>query len=164
MQNQDSFRTEVYDLYYARVFGYVLNRVRSKADAEDITSDVFLKLLSRMDEFDPGRTGASTYVFRVMQTTLADFYRKNKAVCMPMEAFADEQAPEDDMDALLAMLDRAMDVLAEREQAVVVLHYYHGLSHKEIAGKMQLSYVNVRQICHVALKKLRKEMEKLHEE
>ena len=158
MQIKGSFQTEVYDLYYNKVFGYVLNRVRSKADAEDITSDVFLKLLSKSDEFDPQRPGASTYIFHVMQTTLADFYRKNRLVYVPLEEFADEVGETEDWDALLESLNSALDALTERELAIVILHYYHGLSHREIAGKMHLSYANVRQLCHVALKKLRKEM------
>ena len=158
MQTKDNFRTEVYDLYYNKVFGYVLNRVRSKADAEDITSDVFLKLLSRSDEFDWKRPGAATYIFRVMQTTLADFYRKNRVVSASLEDVSDEIGETEDLDDLLVSLNRALDTLAERELAIVILHYYHGLSHKEIAEKMQLSYTNVRQLCHVALTKLRKEM------
>lgn len=158
MQTKDSFRTEVYDLYYNKVFGYVLNRVRSKADAEDITSDVFLKLLSRSDEFDWKRQGAATYIFRVMQTTLADFYRKNRVVSASLEDVSDEIEEMEDWDDLLVSLNRALDTLAERELAIVILHYYHGLNHKEIAEKMQLSYTNVRQLCHVALTKLRKEM------
>ena len=160
MQTKDSFQTEVYDLYYNKVFGYVLNRVRSKADAEDITSDVFLKLLSKSDEFDLERPGASTYIFRVMQTTLADFYRKSRNAYVSLEEFSDEIDESEDLDELLESLDKALDILSERELAIVILHYYHGLGHKEIADKMRLSYVNVRQVCHVALKKLRKEMEK----
>lgn len=138
----------------------MLNRVHSRADAEDITSEVFLKLFSKSDEFDLKRSGASTYIFRVMQTTLADFYRKNKIVYTPLEDLADEVAEQEDLDELLGALDEALNTLAERELAIVVLHYYHGLSHKEIAEKMHLSYANVRQSCHVALKKLRKEMKK----
>lgn len=115
MQTKDNIQAEVYSLYCDKVFGYVLNRVHSRADAEDITSDVFLKIFSRADEFNLKRSGASTYIFRVMQTTLSDFYRKNRIVYVSLE---------------------------------------------EVAEKMQLSYVNVRQICHVALEKLRKEMEK----
>lgn len=160
MQTKDSIQTEVYNLYYNKVFGYVLNRVHSRADAEDITSEVFLKLFSKSDEFDLKRPGASTYIFRVMQTTLADFYRKNRIVYVSLEEVADEADEEENLDELLASLDNALDTLAERELAIVILHYYHGLSHKEIAEKMHLSYVNVRQLCHVALKKLRKEMGK----
>lgn len=160
MQTKDSIQSEVYSLYYNKVFGYVLNRVRSRADAEDITSEVFLKVFSKSDEFDLHRSGASTYIFRVMQTTLADFYRKNRIVYTSLEEVSDEIDETENLDELLTSLDDALDTLTERELAIVILHYYHGLSHKEVAKKMQLSYVNVRQICHVALEKLRKEMEK----
>ena len=160
MQTKDSIQSEVYSLYYNKVFGYVLNRVRSRADAEDITSEVFLKVFSKSDEFDLHRSGASTYIFRVMQTTLADFYRKNRIVYTSLEEVSDEIDETENLDELLTSLDDALDTLTERELAIVILHYYHGLSHKEVAKKMQLSYVNVRQICHVALEKLRKELEK----
>jgi len=160
MQTKDSIQSEVYSLYYNKVFGYVLNRVHSRADAEDITSEVFLKVFSKSDEFDLHRSGASTYIFRVMQTTLADFYRKNRIVYTPLEEVSDEIDETENLDELLTFLDDALGTLTERELAIVILHYYHGLSHKEVAKKMQLSYVNVRQICYVALEKLRKEMEK----
>ena len=160
MQTKDSIQSEVYRLYYNKVFGYVLNRVHSRADAEDITSEVFLKVFSKSDEFDLHRSGASTYIFRVMQTTLADFYRKNRIVYTSLEEVSDEIDETENLDELLTSLDDALDTLTERELAIVILHYYHGLSHKEVAKKMQLSYVNVRQICHVALEKLRKEIEK----
>ena len=74
MDTKDSIQAEVYSLYYDKVFGYVQNRVRNKADAEDINSEVFLKIFSKPDALDLKRPGASTYIFRVMQTTLADFY------------------------------------------------------------------------------------------
>lgn len=160
MQTKDSIQAEIYSLYYNKVFGYVLNRVNSRADAEDITSDVFLKVFSKSDEFDLKRLGASTYIFRVMQTTLADFYRRNRIVYTSLEEIGDEADEAESLDELLLSLDKALDALTERERAIVILHYYHGLSHKAISEKMHLSYTNVRQLCHVALKKLRKEMEK----
>lgn len=158
MQTKDSVQTEIYNRYFNKVFGYVMNQVRNRADAEDITSEVFLKIFSKSDEFDLERTGASTYIFRVMQTTLTDFYRKNSILFISTDEVADDIADEENADELLSALNEALATLPEREQAIVILHYYHGLSHKEIAQKMNLSYVNVRQLCHTALNKLRSEM------
>ncbi len=149
---------DIYKLYHNKVFGYVMNKVHSKADAEDITSEVFLKIFSRADKFDLKREGASTYIFRTMQTTLTDFYRKKHIVCSSLEEITYEEKPTENLDPLLEALSEAMNILPQREWDIVVLHYYHGLSHKKIAERMQLSYVNVRQLCHVALKKLKKEM------
>ena len=56
--------------------------------------------------------------------------------------------------------DNALETLSEREKEIVILHYYDGLKHIEISKKLGLSYTSERQICHVAIKKLRKEIEK----
>ena len=161
MQTENRVSADVYTMYYDKVFGYVLNRVRSRSDAEDITSEIFLKLYSMADGFDPQKKGSASYIFRVMQTTLADFYRKNKFVFVLQEDIADP--PGEDLDDILLELDRALEILAEREREIVILHYYHGLSHREISEKMHLSYTNVRQLCHVSIKKLRKVMKDLCE-
>lgn len=158
MPSAEATQAEVYTLYYNKVFGYVLNRVHSRADAEDITSDVFLKIYSKEQDFDLQKPGASTYIYKVMQTTLADHFRQNRVVYMPLDEVGD-LPEEEDGDDLLSALNDALDTLPEREMAVVIMHYYHGLSHKEIADKMGLSYANVRQLCHVALKKLRSHMQ-----
>lgn len=159
MQDKHNNQEVVYQRYFNKVFGYVFKRVSCKADAEDITSEIFLKLFSRPEGFDPEQKGASTYVFRVMQTTLADFYRNNMIAFEELDDIAEQVNQNEDYDELLTTLAQALDALSERERSIVVLHYYHGLSHKEIAGKMNLSYTNVRQLCHTALQKLRKQME-----
>lgn len=146
----------LYARYYDRVFGYMLCHARSRADAEDITSEVFLKLLSGADGFEPERVGASSYVFRVMQTVLTDHYRRERHLFVPLDEVDEMLGTEPDEQ--LAALDRALETLPQREQEIVVLHYYYGLSHREIAERMRLSYGNVRQLCHTALGRLRREM------
>lgn len=162
MQTENKVSADIYTMYYDKVFGYVLNRVCNRPDAEDITSEIFLKLYSMADGFDPQKKGAASYIFRVMQTTLADFFRRNKFLCVAQEDLADISVG-DDFDDILSELDRALDTLTEREREIVILHYYHGLSHREISEKMHLSYTNVRQLCHVSIKKLRKVMKDLCE-
>jgi RNA polymerase sigma-70 factor (ECF subfamily) len=42
---------ELYDLYFPKIFSYVSLRVRIKSDAEDITSDIFTKVLENITSF-----------------------------------------------------------------------------------------------------------------
>lgn len=157
MQTKNSASSEIYALYYDKVFGYAMNKVRNRRDAEDITSEVFLKLFSKSGEFDSNRRGAASYIFKVMQTTIIDFYRKNNKR-ESLEKIGEPFYDDDDLDSDLIDLDKALGILTERELEIVVLHYYHGLSHKEISEKMRLSYSNVRRLCHVSIEKLRKKM------
>ncbi len=158
MQIKNNASSEIYELYYGKVFGYVMNKVRNRGDAEDITSEVFLKIFSKSDEFNLNRRGAASYIFKVMQTTMIDFYRKNNNRIKFLEKIGDPIDDGDDLDCDLIDLNRALATLTERESEIVILHYYHGLSHKEISEKMHLSYSNVRQLCHVSIEKLRKKL------
>ncbi len=140
-----------------------MNRLCNRTDAEDLTSEVFLKLYSMSNGFDLERNGVATYVFKVMQSVLIDFYRKKRIHCTELEAVLNSLIHYDDygdLEGELVALDNALEALSEREKEIVILHYYDGLKHLEIAKKLGLSYTNERQICHVALKKLRKEIEK----
>lgn len=159
MQVRQNDHEVVYQRYFNKVFGYVIKKVSCRADAEDIASEVFLKLLSRPEGFHPDQKGASTYVFRTMQTTLTDYYRNHRITFEPLDEMEEKIAHGEDCDELLTALDSVLSTLPEREQSIVVLHYYYGLTHREIADRMKLSYTNVRQLCHTALQKLRKGME-----
>lgn len=150
---------KLYTLYHDKVFGYLSSRLNNRADAEDITSEVFLKLYSKSDDFDLERKGAASYIFKVTQSTLFDFFRKNKVSFVPLDEFRISEESDDlDLDDSLEALDKALLTLSDRERDIIILHYYDGISHKEIAGKMGLSYTNVRQICYVAIKKLKEKM------
>ncbi len=151
----------LYKLYHDKVFGYLSARLNNRADAEDITSDVFLKLYSKSDDFDLERKGAASYIFKVTQSTLYDFYRKNKVSFVPLDEFRlgdKESYSDEDLDDTLELLDKAISTLSGRERDIIILHYYDGISHKEIAEKMGLSYTNVQQISYVAIKKLKEKM------
>lgn len=155
MRTLDSAQA-IYERWHEQVFAYVLGRVRSRADAEDITSEIFLKLLTLGDWFDPERVGASTYIFCAARTAIADHYRKNHMLFTPLDEIMETLGEEPD--ALLEALNHALGTLPEREAEIVMLHYYYGLSHREISEKMHLSYGNVRQLCHTALGRLRREL------
>lgn len=151
----------LYRLYHDKVFGYLLSRLGNRADAEDITSEVFLKLYSKSDDFDLERKGAASYIFKAMQSTLFDFYRKNnKTSFVPLDELKmGDESDDEDLDDTIELLDKALDTLSPRERDIIILHYYDGLGHKEISEKMGLSYTNVRQISHVAIKKLREKLD-----
>ena len=54
------------------------------------------------------------------------------------------------------MLAAALEKLPERERNIVILRFYHGLSARETANRVGVSYANVRVLQHGALRKLRR--------
>ncbi len=66
---------ELYTVFQGRIYGYVARRVPNRADADDLTAQVFLKVLKGISSFDPGRGSFETWLYRVAHNTLVDYYR-----------------------------------------------------------------------------------------
>ncbi len=76
--SKDISAEQLYIKYKDKVFGYIFNRIHNHADAEDLTSDVFMKIVTHIDDYSPERASASTWIFVIAQNTLIEYYRKKK--------------------------------------------------------------------------------------
>ena len=66
---------KLYTDYYRKVRSFIASRVNSYQDAEDLTSDVFVKVYKKLDTFDPKKANVSTWIYTIARNTVIDFYR-----------------------------------------------------------------------------------------
>ena len=148
---------EIYREYKSKVLGYVRSKIGNAEDAEDLCSDIFLKVQKKLPEYDQSRASVSTWIYTITRNAVIDFYRVNKVT----EELPEELAVEDETDSellrreTLTELADALQNLSDEERTVVVLHYYEGLSLREIELKTGLSYGQVKLRHNSALKELR---------
>ncbi|HOU76153.1 MAG TPA: sigma-70 family RNA polymerase sigma factor [Candidatus Dojkabacteria bacterium] len=69
---------DVYEKYINLVFRFVYSRTRNKHISEDVTSEVFLKVVRNWTKFNQQKASIGTWIFTIMQNTLIDYFRKNK--------------------------------------------------------------------------------------
>ncbi len=130
---------ELYRRFYPKVQGYIRARVQNQQDAEDLCSTVFMKVYAQLDSYDESRASLSTWIYAITRNTVTDFLRLQRPA-----AELDETVPAPEADPELEALADALEALPARERDLVILHYYHGLSLKEVAGKMGLGYSTVK--------------------
>ncbi|MCR4907680.1 MAG: sigma-70 family RNA polymerase sigma factor [Lachnospiraceae bacterium] len=151
---------EIYLVYRDKVRSYIRARVSNNEDAEDICSDVFLKVQKHFGEYDADKGAVSTWIYAMTRNTVIDYYRTRKTY----EEVPEELPVETDLgeelyrQETLQELADAIDNLTEEERDVVVLHYYHELTLQEIALKMHLSYGQTKLRHNSALQKLGRSM------
>jgi len=156
---------KIYNDYYGKVKGYIMARVRRRAEAEDIASDVFEKIVRKIDDFDEQKASVSTWVFTITRNTLIDHYRRTK----PSEELDENLADETELDEellsseTLSELADALQHMPEQLRAIVVMRYYDGKPLTEIAKIMDLSYGAVKLRHQNALDMLRRSMHPLDE-
>lgn len=79
MQKGDRRAAEaLYGELSAKVFGFCMNRVGKREIAEDLTQDIFLKLVSHIESFDSARGDFTVWFWQLSRNVVIDFYRRTK--------------------------------------------------------------------------------------
>ena len=147
----------LYQAYYSKVMGYIYSRIRNRADAEDICSDVFEKVQRKLPDFDPEKASVSTWIFTITRNTVIDHYRRSKPSAELDEDLSDDTELDESLlnNETLSELAGALRALPEELRDIIVLRYYDGKPLTEVAEIMGLSYGAVKLRHQSALAKLR---------
>ena len=149
---------QVYTEYSSKIMGYIRARIRNAADAEDLRSEVFEKILRKVDSFDPEKASLNTWVFTITRNTVIDHFRRSKPSEELDENISDNTEIDEDLlnTENLNELAAALRSLPQQLMDIVVLRYYDGKPLTEIAELMGLSYGAVKLRHQNALLMLRK--------
>ena len=152
----------VYDWYLPRVYRYILSRLGDVAEAEDLTEDIFLRMLGAIADYK--RTGVpfSAWLFRIARNHLVSYYRKNgnrKDHSELQETMADSRHdPASIVETQLMLGEVAMAVqrLPDAQRDVIALRFAVGLSIAETAQVLGKRQGNVKALQHKAVTRLQK--------
>jgi len=152
---------ELYSLYFPRVYRYILARMGNPYDAEDLTEEVFLRVLDAIERFQWREAPFSAWLFRIAHNAVISQRRKDGARgrSSPLsEALpVDSQGPEEMVENRLALNEimKAAETLPEAQRRVISLRFAAGLTVAETARAMGKGEGNVKVIQHKAIAKLR---------
>lgn len=127
----------LFDTYYDKIFRFVYYKVFSKELAEDITSDVFYKALTRLPSFDADKGLFASWLYRIARNAVIDHYRTNHATETIDDAFdigVDERTPEI-LDAIadLNKVSEYLGTLNSKQREIITLRVWEEMSYREIA-------------------------------
>ena len=159
---------ELYEIYFSKVYNYVFFRIMNKEQSEDLTSAIFMKIVRNIDRYDPQKANVSTWIFRIANNTLIDYYRRRR----PQASIDDENftnIPKIEFDEqcdIIQSEDRkllycALYQLDERTRTIISLKYNAEMTIKEIASMLEINESTASTLHQRGLKKLR---HKLHED
>jgi RNA polymerase sigma-70 factor (ECF subfamily) len=129
----------LYDKHVDAIYRYVYYRVRDDAEAEDLTSDVFMRALKAMPRYEP-RQAFLAWLYRIARNAVIDRARRGNRQVSFEDALRHpgaDQIVEPDAEILAhsdsVTLRGALAKLTPLQQEVVVLRYLEGYSTQEIA-------------------------------
>ena len=153
----------LYDHYFERVYRYVMARVGNSHEAEELTQDVFLKVMQALPSFRFRGPPFAAWLFRVAHNVVVDRVRRRKAAgeAVPLEDAGDiPHGGSVEASALHALdvreMHRALERVTDLQRQVVMLRFIAGLSLAETAAAMRRNENAVKALQHSALNALRR--------
>ena len=157
----DSDFALVYEQHVWQVYGFFAYRMRSRADAEDLTQQTFERALKSWARYDASRASVGTWLIVIARNLLIDHHRADRSP---------RQQPLDELDhrhgalvdtgaaadlGLEPDLERALGQLSPRDREIIALRFGGELTGPEIAELTDLSLANVQQILSRSLRRMR---------
>lgn len=149
-RGEQSALRAIYDREATRLFGIAMAILRDRPAAADAVQEAFLRLWQRAGQFDPARGDAAAWIGAVVRHAALDAARRRgREFPTGDPGLGDEAVEPDTVARLVAAQDgsRLRDCLArldDKNQHFILLAFVHGLSHAQIADRLELPLGSVK--------------------
>jgi RNA polymerase sigma-70 factor, ECF subfamily len=155
----------LYDLYADRIYRYVLARTGDPHAAEDLTADVFLRVVQHVQRFKLDATrpasSVSAWLYRIAANLVGDYHRvrrRRPVVSIEEEASFEFEGPDPSQDVerreALERLSAALEKLTEEQRLVVTAKFGDGMSNAQVADWLGKTEGAIEALQHRALRTL----------
>jgi RNA polymerase sigma-70 factor (ECF subfamily) len=159
--NRTAF-VQLYRRYYDAIFRYCVHRLFDRTAAEDVTSEVFLKMVEKFHRFRGADTQFRNWLFRIATNAVNQHLRRvncrNRLLRAAREQTNNVAADCEGSSEKLALLKEVILSLKPRYQTIITLRFYENMKLIEIAEILGSSPGTVRSQLTRALAKLRTKM------
>jgi len=172
-QGDEAALAELYDRHAGPVHSMVSAIVKNAADAEEVTTDVFVQAWSTAGRFDPERGSADGWLLTLARSRALDRVRSRGRRAARLERSAAREGDElavplsnpgpdperrTEQVELRGRVRHAMDGLPDPQREALELAYFGGLSQREIADRLQTPLGTVKTRIRAGLMKLRESL------
>ncbi len=153
----------LYSTYYPRIYNYAFLQLGDIQAAEDLASEVMLKLLESIKRYRFRGTPFSAWVFRIARNRLIDLHRRRKRrgevnLAEPLASM--QIGPQTLAERALdrGQLQLALKYLTDEQRQVIVLKFIEGFDNASVARILRRSEGAIKSLQHRALNSLRRVM------
>lgn len=157
--DRDAF-AQLYEANVERIYRYLLARLTEPADAEDITTEVFMQAMKSLPSYKSRGTPLIAWLFRIAHNQAVNYIKKRarRKETLLMETAAASDSPEEAVLAKIGLgeVHEAMSALTDLQRQVLSLRFAADLSIAEVARVMNRKEGAVKALQFSALRALRR--------
>lgn len=153
----------LYNRYFEPIFRFIFRRTSDEDLTADICSQVFLKAMQRIGEYQYKGVPFSAWLYRIASNEVSQHFRsvqKNRTVSIEEGNLSDmfEELKENQSEQHRAMLLKALDSLKEPDLQIIEMRFFEQRPFKEIANILEITESNAKVKTYRILERLKKKM------
>jgi RNA polymerase sigma-70 factor (ECF subfamily) len=156
----------LYEHYFDRIYRYIYLKLGNPTEAEDVSEQVFLKMIESIGTFQWQGSSFDSWLYRIAHNQVVDTIRKHsRKRQVPLEPVADSLPSErDDPHELAEQSDvrqrllSAIGELTDLQGQVILLRFASGLSNAEVASILDRTEGAIKALQYSALQNLQKKL------
>ena len=157
---------ELYLIHFDRIYSYLHVTVGNRHDAEDLTTQTFLKMLEKIGSFKWRAAPFSAWLFRIAHNLAMDHFRAGRR-WQPEEEVPEAPGEEEPSAELTAMqtlgresMQKLIENLSPEQQQVLTLKFVFNFPNAEVATILGKTEGAIKSLQHRALASLQKQIAK----
>ena len=153
---------ELYDAHHQPIFRYVWSRVGDQQLAEDLTGEIFTRMVTGLSSYRPGDVPFRAWLYRIARNLIVDHHRSQKGrASMSLDTVENvssgggQPGPIVEQRLTLELIQTALSRIDPVQQEVIRLRFIAGLSLADVAQAVDKSVPAVKSLQHRGLAALR---------
>lgn len=161
LQHDQTALSQLYERYGTRVFSVAYRVLQNRHLAEEAAQDTFLKVWRQQTTWDPDKGQLVSWLLVVARYTAIDHLRREQRLAPSVDASLDELPepvaeggrPEDSHDR--HQMHALLAELPDEQRQLIELAFFQGMTHRELAERLNLPLGTVKTRVRLGLQKLR---------
>jgi len=159
----------LFERYNKKIFNFLARMTIDRDLAEDLTQNVFLRLIKYRNSYRDGLRFQS-WIYQIARNVFSDHYQSHKnrfSDYVDVEKIGDYMADRDESDDIYEkekLLHRSMSKLSDEQRELLILTRFQHMKYEDVAAIMDTTVANIKVKVHRAIVKLREyyfELEKI---
>lgn len=168
LKNQNAFK-DLYDLTASKLFGVALRILRRQDWAEEVLQECYMNIWNHAGDYAVARSAPLTWMTSIVRNRCLDWLRRPQHEStgdeyeIALDAWQDESpGPVEQLMASndSAALGHCLEELESRQRQSIMLAFFHGMSHSEVASHMRQPLGTVKTWVRRGLERLKGCLEK----
>lgn len=165
--NEDiEYFNELYQRYFQLIYKLVWMYIKEEEQVKDIVSDIFIKIVEKLNSFDQNKASFKTWIYTITKNTVKDYFKTKKdSMCLDNINFQNNISYEENLAKIIDEKDDKIKImkyinenLSTEKQTIIFLKCYADMTFDDISKIINKNIGATKMMYYKTIEKIKKDL------